>query len=62
MGFDLGGELGGRAHEADDFVVVGDERGQQPGANVASDAEQENLHFDILGVYYRLMIYCVSGY
>jgi hypothetical protein len=26
-------------------VVVGDEGGQQPGANVASNTEQENLHF-----------------
>lgn len=27
MRFDFSGEFGGRAHEADDFVVVGDEGG-----------------------------------
>lgn len=46
MRLDFSGEFGGRAHKTDDCVVVGDEGGQQPGANVASDAEQEDLHFD----------------
>jgi len=42
----FGGDLGGRAYVANYLVLMGEECGEHPRANVASNAQQEYFHGD----------------
>lgn len=48
MGGHGGGEFGCGAHVGDDLVVVGEEGGDEAGADVAGCAEEEDFHVDCL--------------